>query len=179
MLALHLGNRLLAVLLSLGLLAAVALTGTEAVRWLLGSEPWLVPWPSWAESVRTLTVGDPVVRAVSAGLAVLGLLLLVAELRPRRPAALDAEPLATDVDTVATRAGVRAAAVTAARSVAGVRSAKASVVRARVDVGVVTRARGETRAGLKEDVQRAVEGAVSDLGLKRPLRVRARVQEQG
>lgn len=176
MLALHLVNRLLAVLLSLAVVAATALLATEVVRWALDGPPWMVPWQGWGEQLTSARAGDTAVLAVSGALALAGLLLLAFELTRRRPDSLPAAPLTEGVHTVVTRSGVRSAAETAARGVSGVRAASADVRRRTVTIEATTRAR-DVAPGLQEQVRAAVERALADLQLARTPKVRATVEE--
>lgn len=177
MLLLHLVNRLLAALVSLALVVLAALVAVEVVRWFIGESSWLVPWRSWTDDLSAVRADDPAFLATAALLAVVGLLLLVFELKPRRPDSLRAAPLLPEVHTVVTRKGVASTAETAARSVNGVTSASGSVRRSRVDVTARTRARGE-QAGMRDRVREAVERSLADLELERRPRVRVHVTEE-
>jgi hypothetical protein len=172
---LHLINRLLAVLLSLAVVVAAVLLASEVVRWALGEPPW-IPWHGWADTLVDLRTGDRSLLVTSAAAAVLGLLLLLFELTPRRPEAMATTPLADGFSTVATRQGLRSAAETAARGVSGVRSASADIRRRRVHVTARTRARGVTR-DVKAQVRAAVESTLDELQLERSPKVRVSVEE--
>jgi hypothetical protein len=176
-LVLHLVNRLLAVLLGLAVVAAAALLCVEVVRWFTGSDPWIVPWSEWASWAREASAEDRGVMLASAAAVLLGLLLLLFELKPRRPDALGTEPLLDGVKTVTTRRGVRSAATTGARSVGGVLSADAEVRRRTVKVTARTRARGEA-AQLRERVRGAVQSRLDDLQLTRRPTVRVQIREE-
>jgi hypothetical protein len=174
--ALHLVNRLLAALLSTAVVAAVVLLVTEVVRWALDEPPWLVPWGGWGEALTGARAGDGAVLAVSGAAVLLGVLLLVFELKPRRPSDLQAQPLLDGVDTVVTRTGLRNAAETAARSVSGVRSASADVRRRRVVVQATSRGRGVS-GGLEDAVRAAVERDLAELELAHTPTVCVRIEE--
>jgi hypothetical protein len=176
MLTLHLVNRLLAVLLSLAIVLAAIVLGIEVVRWLLDLDPWLVPWDRWWPTLTDLRVDDQALLAVAAAVAVVGLLLLFFELKPRSPDRHDTAPLVDGVHTVVTRGGLTSAAETAARGVSGVRSASADVGRRTITVTARSRARG-VRDELQPQVQDAVRGTIADLELVRPHKVRVRIEE--
>ena len=178
MFALHLINRLLAALVSLTVVAGAVLLVGEVIRWALGMKEWVVPYRDWWRSLTDLSVGDDRFLVVAAIVAVLGLLLLLFELVPRRPTTLATAPLADGVTTVATRGGVRSAAVSAARSVSGVRSASASVRRRSVGVTVHTRVR-DVAPNLRQSVREAVEESLTALELRSAPRVRVSVKEDG
>jgi hypothetical protein len=175
-LALHLINRLLAALVSLTVVVGAVLLVGEVIRWALGMQEWVVPYQEWWRALNDLSVGDDRFLVVAAIVAVLGLLLLLFEVVPRRPTDLATAPLADGVTTVATRGGVRSAAVSAARSVSGVRSASASVRRRSVGVTVHTRVR-DVAPNLRQSVREAVEESLTALELRSRPRVRVSVKE--
>lgn len=176
MFALHLTNRLLAALVSLTVVVGAVLLIGEVIRWALGMQEWVVPYHDWWRSLDELSTGDDRFLVVAAIVAVLGLLLLLFELFPRRPTSLATAPLADGVTTVATLGGVRSAAVSAARSVSGVRSASASVRRRSVGVTVHTRVR-DVAPNLRQSVREAVEESLTALELRSRPRVRVSVKE--
>lgn len=176
MLTLRLVNRLLAALLSLALVAATVVLVAELVQWARGEPSLLAPWREWGASLADLRVGDGRLLAVAAAVAALGLLLLF-ELVPRRPTSRPIEPLGPGVRTVVTGPGLRSAAVSAARDVAGIRAASASVGRRKITVQARTRAR-DRAPELTREVRDSVEQALASLRLERRLRVRVDVKEE-
>lgn len=177
MLTLRLVNRLLAGLLSLAVVAVTVLLVAELVQWARGEPSLLVPWREWGASLADLRVGDGRLLAVAAAVAVVGLLLLLFELVPRRPTSRPVEPLGPGVRTVVTAQGLRSAAVSAARDVAGIREASASVGRRKVMVQAQTRARDRVPE-LTQEVRNSVEQALASLRLESRLRVRVDVEEE-
>lgn len=177
MLLLHLVNRLLAAVIALAVVVLAALVTIEVARWAVGEPSWIVSWREWTGDLTGLRADDGRLAAVAAGLAVLGLLLLVFELTPRRPDALSTEPLLDGVHTVVSRKGLASTADTAARSVSGVIGASSSVRRSRLHVTARTRVRGEGD-DLRGRVRSAVEQALADLELTRRPRVRVSVTEE-
>jgi hypothetical protein len=174
---LRLVNRLLAGLLSLAMVAATVVLLVELVQWARGEPSLLVPWRDWGTSLADLRVDDGRLLAVAAAAAALGLLLLLFELVPRRPTSRPVEPLSPGVRTVATEPGLRSAAVSAARDVAGIRTASASVRRRNVKVQARTRARDRVPE-LTQEVRDSVEAAMASLRLEKPLRVGVDVEEE-
>lgn len=177
MLTLRLVNRLLAGLLSLALVAATVVLVVELVQWVRGEPTALVPWREWGDALPDLRVDDGQLLAVAAAIAALGLLLLLFELVPRRPTSRPVEPLGSGVRAVVTAPGLRSAAVSAARDVAGIRAASASVGRHSIRVKARTRAR-ERGPELTGQVRDSVEQALASLRLERRLRVRVDVEEE-
>ena len=74
-------NRVLSTLLALVLLLGGLLAVVEIVLAALGRPHWLVPHEQWSSWLAEQTFASAVVRAILIGLAVLGLLLLMAALR--------------------------------------------------------------------------------------------------
>lgn len=81
-------NRIASALLGLALLALGLLAVTEAILALAGRSP-LLPLDDWYERLTTETYAGLAVRLVSIGLIVLGVLILLAELRRWRPTEVD------------------------------------------------------------------------------------------
>jgi hypothetical protein len=61
------------------------LVAVEAILFAAGRPAWLVPLDRWYTSLTSTTYADPLVRATAIVLAVVGLLLLVVQLRPWPP----------------------------------------------------------------------------------------------
>ncbi|MDP8958253.1 MAG: hypothetical protein M3N51_03425, partial [Actinomycetota bacterium] len=78
-------NRLLGLILGLALAWAGLLILIEAARAALGESPWLVDVRAWDQALGDLTWNDQVLLLVLAGMVLLGLILLIMELKPRRP----------------------------------------------------------------------------------------------
>ncbi len=96
---------------------------------------------------------------MAAGIIILvGLVLLLAELKPARVARLAADPAKAgtpDVDTAYTRRGIAAAVRSAVTDVDGVRGASVKVTRRRVAVAATVAALDKTAAqSLRESVSR-------------------------
>ncbi len=135
-------NRLLATLLCLALIAGGVLVIAEVIAALVGAEPVVWDWRAtqqWADGTSWQNV---VVRIVCVALFVLGLVLLLAEVkRPRLRRLRVAAETGTDtrpVDTAYTRRGVAAAVRAAVTGVDGVRSARVKVKRRRIRVSATT-----------------------------------------
>ncbi|GIG67638.1 DUF6286 domain-containing protein [Phytomonospora endophytica] len=84
-------NRLVALLLALALLVGGLLVTAEGVMVAAGRPPILIPLRSWYDTLTTVTFADRVVLAIAIGVAVLGLLVIFAQLRPWRPERLPVE----------------------------------------------------------------------------------------
>jgi hypothetical protein len=78
-------NRLAAAVLGLALLAFGLLVAVEAILFGAGRPAWLLPLNRWYAGLTTTTYADPLVRDVAIVLAVVGLLILLLQLRPWPP----------------------------------------------------------------------------------------------
>jgi hypothetical protein len=77
-------NRLLALVLGAAILAGGLLVMLEAIWAWTGSGFVWIPEQQWLRAFKTTEWSDPLVIAVSIGVALVGLILLVAQLRPQR-----------------------------------------------------------------------------------------------
>jgi len=77
-------NRIVALVLGLALAAAGVVVIIEAVSTWTSSGFLVVPGTSWLKSFETTPWSAPIVIAISSGVAVVGILLLVFEVRPER-----------------------------------------------------------------------------------------------
>lgn len=169
-------NRILSALLALALLLGGLLGAVEIALALAGQPPWLVPHPDWASALEELTWEAPAVRAVLAGLVLLGLLLLVPALRRGKPGTITLPARSGDPSRVTVRAsrrGIERTLAQAARQADGVASASVGVSRRAVSVQAVTTNR--TSGDLRARVQDAVGARLAELGLSDTLRTRVRV----
>lgn len=159
-------NRLVAALLAIALVVVGLVLAIEVVAFLLGLSPVIVQWPAaytWASSTSW---DDTTLRLILLAAAVLGLLLLVAELRraPARRLAVADQPEA--VDMAYTRRGVANAVRLAVREVDGVRSVATTIGRRKLRVTAVASASDPDLArGLTDAVTQATQRRVHDLAL--------------
>lgn len=87
-------NRVLCALLALAVLAAGLLVAAEILAAGLDRGPWIVPYDRWQRTLRTTPWSDLAVRLVSAGMVVVGVVILVLQAWRRRPGALVLAPTA-------------------------------------------------------------------------------------
>ena len=168
-------SRLLAILIALALIALAVLVPVDVVRAALHQRTSL-PWHTWVTAVGTDTWQAPWVRAVLIGVAVVGLLLLLGELKPRRPGLLPLAPLTEDVDASTTRRSLQQALRRAAVKVDGIVEAKAAARRGAVKVRAVARLREP--AGLDEQVREHVAARLESLHLARTPRLVVRLRRE-
>jgi len=167
-------NRLLAALLALALATVGVLVVVEVIAARLDKPHVVVDWQEiyrWAENT-SLTQGS--VRVACIVTAVLGLVLLLAELKRSRPSRLQ---VATDaVDAGYTRRGVATAISQAVNDVDGVSSSAVRVRRRRIRVQA--RAAGMepyTADSLRTPVTESAQSRLADLELKREPRLKVRL----
>lgn len=150
-------NRVLSLLLGLVLLAGGLLVIVEAVLAAADQTSWLVPSDRWYEVLTETLVGDQVVLLVALGVGLLGLIVLVAEVRRWRPVRLPVRVDGADGDWWVGRRGAERRLVWAAEEVSGVGGAQAKL---RTRGG---RWRGTVRAAAREDARQAVEQSVEEM----------------
>ena len=172
-------NRLLTVVVSVALIAFGVVLAVEVGAALFGAPPLLVDWRGAYDAGRTDSWSSNPVRVVASVVTAVGLLLLLAQLKPRRVSRLAVSTDDRYTDAAVTRAGVRGALRRAAENVDGISGAKVRLGRRRAKVVASTRA-GETglREDLTADIRTAVIDRLTSLELTRPLRVHARVQSR-
>lgn len=173
-------NRLLGALLAIVLIAISALVIIEVIAFRFTKKGAIVHWPkaySWAGHT-TWKQGS--VRVTCIVLIVVGLVLLVAELKRAKVSRLAADPDVTgvhDVDTAYTRRGVLAAVRAGVLDVDGVRAAKVTVKRRKITVAATSSARDKTAAqAITDPITTAAQNQVDALGLRSQPSVSVRVE---
>ncbi|EHR61436.1 alkaline shock response membrane anchor protein AmaP [Saccharomonospora cyanea] len=137
-------NRLLATLLCLALIAGSVLVIAEVIAALLDRGPAVWDWRATQRWADDTVWQDVVVRIVCVALLVVGLVLLVAEVKRPRLRRLpvdhgaEADSGVRPVDTAYTRRGVAAAVRSAVAEVDGIRAARVKVKRRAVKVSATT-----------------------------------------
>jgi hypothetical protein len=175
----RLANRVLAALLSLALIAAGVLLVIEVIADRLSHHPSILDWqPAYHWAKRTTWNGGSV-RVACAVLILLGLVLLIAELKPARVSRLAADPAqagAADIDTAYTRRGVAAAIRSAVTGVDGVRGASVKVRRRKVAVAATAAAQDKAAArSLRDPISAAARQRLAVLKLRQAPSVSVRV----
>ncbi|BCJ76887.1 hypothetical protein CS0771_64310 [Catellatospora sp. IY07-71] len=170
-------NRLLALVLSLALIAAAGLLLVEAVAALLGRSPVLVDWPAAAGWARRRTWDNPQVLAVSLLLAVVGLALVLGQLWPSRTGRLPVNGTDPATDAAVTRRTLARDIATAVGDVDGVVPRRVDVGRSRIAVRASVPPTGD-RSVLAEQVKAAVAARLDRLQLRRPPRLAVKVSRR-
>ena len=175
----RLANRVIAALLSLAVACAGVLLIIEVIAARTGHHAVIINWPAaydWA--TRTPWISGSL-RVIAGILIALGLVLLVAELKPARVSRFAADPAkagAAGIDTAYTRRGVAAAIRSAVTDVDGIREASVKVARRKVTIGATAAAPGKAAARtLREPVTAAAGQRLAALSLRRPSALSVRV----
>ncbi len=175
----RLANRVLAALLSLALIVAGVLLIIEVIADRVNHRTAVVNWRPAYDWAKRTTWNAGSVRVTCAVLILLGLVLLIAELKPARVSRLAADPAqagAAGIDTAYTRRGVAAAVRSAVTGVDGVRGASVKVKRRKVTVAATAAAQGTAAArSLRDPISEAALKRLTALKLRRAPSVSVRV----
>lgn len=85
-------NRMLSLILAVALIGGGLLAAYEAVLALTHRPPWLLPIDRWYDTVSRTEIGDNVALLVAGIVGAVGLVLLIAEVRPWPPYRLRVQP---------------------------------------------------------------------------------------
>lgn len=171
-------NRLLAALLALFLIVLGVLLIIEVIAARLGHQPAVVQWHQSYHWLYRTHWQQGSVRVTAAALLVLGVLLLVAELRRPRVSRLPvgAEGSNAPDDVAFTRRGVAATLRAAVTDVDGIRSATVRVKRRSVSVQAHAAAQDADAArALRDPATTAAQDRLRSLQLASPPRLTVRV----
>jgi hypothetical protein len=164
-------NRVLAALLSLALLAAAVLLIATVVADRTSHHQGIVPWHTAYHWAKTTSWDAGAIRVICGILILVGLVLLILELKPTRVSRLPAEPAETGadaIDTAYTRRGLAAAIRSAVTAVDGVRSSSVKVKRRKVKIDATASAQDRAAARtLRDPITDAVRQRLSALKLRR------------
>lgn len=169
-------ERLLALLLAAAVAVGSLVLALEVLWAALGKEPLLVPWQSTYARGNADAWDSAFVRLVAVGLLVAGLLLLAAELKPRRTPRLQMTGSDPTVDAAVSRRSLRSALLVAAKQVDGISGARAKVSKRKAKVTATSRlGSAETAQGLTGELEAVLRERLDSLQLARTPRLRARV----
>ncbi len=169
-------ERFLSLLLALTVVAGAILLALEVGWAVAGKQPLLVPWRSAYTSGTTNSWDSPPARILAVVLIAVGLLLLLAELKPRRASRLAMVSSDPTIDAAITRRSLRSSLLNGAKQVDGVSGAKAKVSTRKATVKAVSRLGSpETARGLTGELEATLRGRLDALQLAKTPRLRARV----
>ncbi len=169
-------ERLLSLLLALAIVAGAVLLALEVGWAVAGKPPLLVQWRSAYTSGTTNSWDSTPARIIAIALLVVGLLLLLAELKPRRASRLSMISTDPAIDAAITRRSLRSSLLNGAKQVAGVSGAKAKVSKRKATVTAVSRLGSvDTARELTGEVESSLQARLDALQLAKSPRLRARV----
>jgi len=172
-------DRVLAVVLAVALFAAGVVSALE-IGWTAGlgkSGHLLVPYESAREFLRTHTWDAAAVRGICLAAAAVGLLLLAAQLKPRRPGLLAVHAGDDPAVTVGVaRRSLSRGLAAAATDVDGISGASAKIGGRRAKVTATSELRDVD--GLQPRLQTHLEEWIAGLRLIRPPRLSVHVKQK-
>lgn len=170
-------NRLLGALLSLFLITVGVLLIIEVVADRINHKPALVHWHRFYEWAGRTPWQSGAVRVICVLLVLVGLALLIAELKPRRVSRLTVAEEVPGIDSAYTRRGVAAAVKAAVADVDGIRNVDTKVTRRKVTVTATAGAADRAAARqLTEPVTTAAQKRLGSMTLKSVPSVSATVK---
>ncbi len=135
-------NRPLAFILAAALIAACVMVTAEVIGFAAHHRPLLVHWSTWYHWARRTRWDAFVIQVWSGILIAVGLIILAAELKPRRVTRLPLRSANDATDTAVTRRGLAGTLRAAATGIDGISSATVKVRRRRARVTAASAARG-------------------------------------
>ncbi len=172
-------NRPLAFILAAALTVAAIIVIIEVIAKSVDHGPLVLHWTTWYHWAKRTRWDRTVIRVWSAILMVIGLLILVIELKPRRVSRLSLRSDQPATDAAVTRGGLARTLRAAATRVDGISAAAVVVRRRRARVAATAAARGRPATeALTGPVTQAVQDRLSELDLRHPPRLRVRVKSR-
>lgn len=169
-------ERFLSLLLALAAIVGAVLLALEVGWAVAGKPPLLINWRSTYTSGNSHAWDTAPVRIVAIVVLAVGLLLLLAELKPRRASRLTLTGTDPSIDTAITRRSLRATLLADAKQVDGVSGAKAKVSRRKITVTAVSRlGSADAAKGLTGELETTLRSRLDALQLASVPRLRARV----
>jgi hypothetical protein len=169
-------NRVLALLVSLAVIAVGVVVIIEVIAQRVGVDPVVVNWHATYRWAQRTSWNAGVVLLICVLLAVLGLALLAAQFKPRRPGRL---PLRSDqpaIDLAITRRSLTSTIRGAVGDVNGVTDARVAVRRRRIRVRAHARApHTADGAPTREAVTQAAQRRLDALQLRRSPKLAVRI----
>lgn len=170
-------DRVLAVVLAALLFVAGALTVLEVAWAAIGKRGQLLaPYETWADYLRTHTWSSGPVVAGCVVVALVGLVLLLEELKPRRPGLLAVHSDDETLTVGLARRSLSRGLATAAADVDGISEASAIIGKRRAAITAVSALRDVT--GLQQHVQDQMQAWIDGLNLVSPPRLTVTVKQK-
>jgi hypothetical protein len=172
----RLANRPLAFILAAALIAFSVVVIAEVIGFAAHHSPLLVPWTTWYHWAGKTHWAAFVVRVWSAIMIVIGVLILILQLKPRRATRLPLRSGDDATDAAVTRRGLAGTLRTAATGVDGISSASVKMRRHRARITAASAAHSRaTAATLTEPVSTALHDRLDRLDLRHPPRLKVHI----
>lgn len=169
-------ERFLSLLLALALVVGSVLLALEVGWAVAGKAPLLIKWKSAYTSGGANAWDSTPARIIAVIAIVVGVLLLLAELKPRRAPRLRLTSTDSSIDAAITRRSLRATLLSGAKQVDGVSSAKVKISKRKATVSAVSRlGSADTAKELTGELESALRGRLDALQLAKTPKLRARV----
>ena len=170
-------NRPLALVLALALAATGVIIAIEVIANALNARPVVVPWDRWQHWAMSTHWNRAVVKVWAVILIVVGALLVLVQVKPRRVSRLKFDGHHDNTDAAVTRKGLATAVRAAVMDVDGIAKAATTASRRRVQVRATASAQDKEAAEeLREPVAQAAQAQLDSLKLAHKIRVRTSVQ---
>jgi hypothetical protein len=172
----RIANRPLAFILAAALLAVCVVLIAEVIGFAAHHSPLLVHWTTWYRWARSTRWDATVIRVWAAVLLVIGLVILVLELKPPRASRLPVRSGNDATDAAVTPRGLAGMMRASAVGVDGINSATVRVRRRRARITATAAARGRPAAdALTDPVRQALHACLDSLDLRHPPHLRVHI----
>lgn len=170
-------NRFLAFILALAVLAVCVVVIVEVIAYAINGESLIVNWMSWQQWAERTHFDSTVIKVLSIIFIVVGLILLLAELKPRRITRVSLQSDDAATDAAITTKGIAVVAKAVTTDVDGISDASASASPRRVTVNATAVERDRAHAqALAAPVTTAVQTRLDSLRMQRHPRLSVRVK---
>ena len=170
-------NRFLSFILALALLAASVIVIVEVISYAINRESLIVDWMSWQRWAERTQFNNTQIKVVSIILIAVGLVLLLAELKPRRVTRVNLQSGDTATDAAIATKGIAVVAKAATVDVDGISEAAVSASPRRITVTATSAERDKAAAqALTALVTTAVQTRLDSLRMQRCPRLSVRVK---
>lgn len=168
-------TRFLALIAAIAVIATAVIVAVEVSADRLGHQPVILNWHPWLRWAQRNTWNAGSVKVAAGILVLIGLLILITQLWPRRQPRLGIHPagLHPRTSVALTRKGLADAVEAATQDVDGVRNSHVRLGRRRVAVRITAAGSDrETLSSISEDVRTASQHCLQQLSLARSLRIK-------
>ncbi|MGF7235399.1 MAG: DUF6286 domain-containing protein [Frankia sp.] len=174
----RLANRVLALVVAVALVVFAVLFTIEVVARVTDNGPVLIHWDHFYAAGRRNVWDDTGPRIISSVLVAIGAILVLLQLKPRRVSRYPLRGQDPTVDAAVSRRGMSHILSAAATGIDGVTAARTTVRGGRAVISARIAARGRDHVvGIRQEVEAAVKKRLTEMALRRELRVTIRVRQ--